>query len=169
VVSTDHCAFKWQGQKTLGWDDFSKIPNGGPGIEDRLNMLHHFGVRKGRFSLNRLVQLVSTNPARTFGLYPRKGTIAIGSDADIVIFNPERKLTLSAASHHSRVDYNLYEGTEVEGAPETVLVRGQVIIEDRQLVAEPGAGRFVRRARVSPPLAGGVPGGAGGGGPRSTC
>jgi dihydropyrimidinase len=148
VVSTDHCAFKWQGQKTIGWDDFSKIPNGGPGIEDRLNMLHHFGVRTGRLSLNRLVQLVSTNPARTFGLYPRKGTIAIGSDADIVVFNPERKLTLSAASHHSNVDYNLYEGTEVQGAPETVLVRGQLIIEDRRLVADPGAGRFVRRARV---------------------
>jgi len=105
-------------------------------------------VRTGRLSLNRLVQLVSTNPARTFGLYPRKGTIAIGSDADIVVFNPERKLTLSAASHHSNVDYNLYEGTEVQGAPETVLVRGQLIIEDRQLVADPGTGRFVRRARV---------------------
>jgi dihydropyrimidinase len=148
VVSTDHCAFKWQGQKTLGRDDFSKIPNGGPGIEDRLNMLHHFGVRSGRLSLNRLVQLVSTNPARIFGLYPRKGTIAVGSDADIVVFNPERKLTLSAQSHHSNVDYNLFEGTEVVGAPETVLVRGQVIVADRKLVAEPGAGRFLRRARV---------------------
>jgi dihydropyrimidinase len=148
VVSTDHCAFKWQGQKTMGRNDFSQIPNGGPGIEDRLNMLHHFGVRSGRISLNRLVQLVSTNPARTFGLYPRKGTIAVGSDADLVVFNPERKLTLSAQTHHSNVDYNLYEGTEVVGAPETVLVRGQVVVQDRQLVAEPGAGRFVRRARV---------------------
>jgi dihydropyrimidinase len=154
VVSTDHCAFKWQGQKTLGWDDFSKIPNGGPGIEDRLNMLHHFGVRSGRFSLNRLVQLVSTNPARIFGLYPRKGTIAVGSDADIVVFNPERKLTLSAQNHHSNVDYNLFEGTQVTGAPETVLVRGQLIIDERELVAEPGAGRFIRRARVSRELAG---------------
>ena len=149
VVSTDHCAFKWQGQKTMGQDDFSQIPNGGPGIEDRLNMLHHFGVRPGRISLNRLVQLVSTNPARVFGLYPRKGTIAVGSDADLVVFNPERKLTLSAQTHHSNVDYNLYEGTEVVGAPETVLVRGQVVVQDRQLVAEPGAGRFVRRARVA--------------------
>jgi dihydropyrimidinase len=154
VVSTDHCAFKWQGQKTLGRDDFSKIPNGGPGIEDRLNMLHHFGVRPGRLSLNRLVQLVSTNPARIFGLYPRKGTIAVGSDADIVVFNPERKLTLSAQSHHSNVDYNLFEGTEVVGAPETVLLRGQVIVEDRKLVAEPGAGRFLRRARAAQELPG---------------
>ncbi|MDQ6742003.1 MAG: dihydropyrimidinase [Candidatus Dormibacteraeota bacterium] len=149
VVSTDHCAFKWQGQKTMGRNDFSQIPNGGPGIEDRLNMLHHFGVRSGRISLNRLVQLLSTNPARTFGLYPRKGTIAVGSDADLVVFNPERKLTLSAQTHHSNVDYNLYEGTEVVGAPETVLVRGQVVVQDRQLVAEPGAGRFVRRSRVA--------------------
>jgi dihydropyrimidinase len=117
-------------------------------------MLHHFGVRSGRFSLNRLVQLVSTNPARIFGLYPRKGTIAVGSDADIVVFNPERKLTLSAQSHHSNVDYNLFEGTQVTGAPETVLVRGQLIIDERELVAEPGAGRFIRRARVSRELAG---------------
>jgi len=148
VVSTDHCPFNWQGQKTIGRHDFSQIPNGGPGIEDRLNMLHHFGVRTGRLSMNRLVQLVSTNPARTFGLYPRKGTIAVGSDADLVVFNPERKLTLSAQSHHSNVDYNLYEGTEVVGVPETVLVRGQVVVQDRRLVAEPGTGRFVRRARV---------------------
>jgi dihydropyrimidinase len=149
VVSTDHCPFNWQGQKTMGQDDFSRIPNGGPGIEDRLNLLHHFGVRSGRISLNRLVELVSTNPARLFGLYPRKGTIAVGSDADLVVFNPDRKLKISAQDHHSNVDYNLYEGTEVEGAPETVLVRGQVIVQDRQLVAEAGAGRFVRRARVT--------------------
>jgi dihydropyrimidinase len=154
VVSTDHCPFNWQGQKTIGREDFSRIPNGAPGIEDRLNMLHHFGVRAGRISLNRLVELVSTNPARTFGLYPRKGTIAVGSDADLVVFNPERKLTLSAASHHSNVDYNLFEGTEVVGAPETVLVRGQVVVQDRELVAEPGAGRFVRRARVAQELPG---------------
>jgi dihydropyrimidinase len=150
VVSTDHCPFNWQGQKTIGRDDFSRIPNGAPGIEDRLSMLHHFGVRSGRMSLNRLVQLVATNPARVFGLYPRKGTIVVGSDADLVVFNPDRKLTLSAQGHHSNVDYNLYEGTEVVGAPETVLVRGRVVVQDRQLVAGPGAGRFVRRARVTP-------------------
>jgi len=147
VVSTDHCPFNWDGQKTLGKDDFSKIPNGGPGIENRLHMLHHFGARAGRFSLNRMVELLSTNPAKFFGLYPRKGTIAVGSDADLVVFDPEKQLTISAQTHHSNVDYNLFEGTQVTGAPEVVLVRGQVIVENDELVAEPGAGRFVKRAR----------------------
>ncbi len=156
VVSTDHCPFNWQGQKTLGRDDFSKIPNGGPGIENRLHMLHHFGVRTGRISLNRFVELVSTNPARTFGLHPRKGTIAVGSDADIVVFDPEKRLTLSAHSHHSKIDYNLFEGTEVVGAPEVVLVRGQVIVEGDQLVGKPGDGAFIGRARVGEELHGAV-------------
>ncbi|HEY6778095.1 MAG TPA: dihydropyrimidinase [Thermoleophilaceae bacterium] len=147
VVSTDHCPFNWDGQKTIGRDDFSKIPNGGPGIENRLHMLHHFGAREGRFSLNRMVELLSTNPARFFGLYPRKGTIAVGSDADIVVFDPEKPHTISASTHHSNVDYNLFEGTEVRGAPDAVLVRGQVIVEDDELVAEPGAGQFIKRAR----------------------
>jgi dihydropyrimidinase len=152
VVSTDHCPFNWDGQKTLGKDDFSKIPNGGPGIENRLHMLYHFGVKEGRFSLNRLVELVSANPAKFFGLYPRKGTIAVGSDADIVVWDPEKHLTLSAVSHHSRIDYNLFEGTEVVGAPEAVLVRGQVIVEGDELVAQPGAGQFVKRARFGEEL-----------------
>jgi dihydropyrimidinase len=147
VVSTDHCPFNWDGQKTLGKDDFSKIPNGGPGIENRLHMLHHFGARAGRFSLNRMVELLSTNPAKFFGLYPRKGTIAVGSDADLVVFDPEKQLTISAQTHHSNVDYNLFEGTQVTGAPAVVLVRGQVIVENDELMAEPGAGRFVKRAR----------------------
>ncbi len=152
AVSTDHCPFNWQGQKTLGKDDFSKIPNGGPGIENRLHMLHHFGVREGRFSMNRLVELLSTNVAKLFGLYPRKGTIAVGSDADIVVFDPEKRLTISARTHHSNVDYNLFEGTEVVGAPEVVLVRGQVIVEGDELVARPGAGQFIRRARFGEEL-----------------
>jgi dihydropyrimidinase len=147
VVSTDHCPFNWPEQKGLGRDDFSKIPNGGPGIENRLHMLHTFGVRAGRFSLNRFVELVSTNPAKAFGLYPRKGTIAPGSDADIVVWDPDKKLTISAKTHHSNVNYNLFEGTEVTGAPEVVLVRGQVIVENDELVAQPGAGQFVKRAR----------------------
>ncbi|HZV48665.1 MAG TPA: dihydropyrimidinase [Candidatus Dormibacteraeota bacterium] len=146
VVSTDHCPFNFEGQKTLGRGDFSRIPNGGPGIEDRLMMLHHFGVREGRISLNRLVELTSTNPARIFGLYPRKGCIAVGSDADLVVFDPERRVTLSARSHHSRVDYNLFEGTEVVGAPELVMVRGKVVVERGQLVGAPGDGQFIRRA-----------------------
>jgi dihydropyrimidinase len=152
VLSTDHCPFNWDGQKTMGKDDFSKIPNGGPGIENRLHMLHHFGAREGRFSLNRMVELLSTNPARFFGLYPRKGTIAAGSDADIVVFDPEKPHTISASTHHSNVDYNLFEGTEVRGAPDVVLVRGQVIVENDELVAEPGAGQFVRRARFGEQL-----------------
>jgi dihydropyrimidinase len=152
VVSTDHCPFNWQGQKTIGIDDFSKIPNGSPGIENRLHMLHHFGVREGRISLRRLVELTSTNPARFFGLYPRKGTIAVGGDADIVVFDPAKRMTLSAATHHSKVDYNLFEGTEVVGAPDVVLVRGRVIVEGDQLVGSPGDGQFIKRARFGEDL-----------------
>ena len=147
VVSTDHCAFLWDGQKSLGKDDFSKIPNGGPGLENRLQMIHEFGVRQGRISLNRMVELLSTNPAKHFGLYPRKGTIAVGSDADIVVFDPDKKVTISASTHHSKCDYNLYEGTEVTGSPEVVLLRGNVLVEGDELVAEPGIGQFVKRAR----------------------
>jgi dihydropyrimidinase len=148
VLSTDHCPFRWADQKTLGRDDFSKIPNGGPGIEHRLHMLHHFGVRAGRISFNRFVELVSTNPAKLFGLYPRKGTIAPGADGDIVVWNPEKRLTLSSETDHSNIDYNLFEGTEVVGAPEVVLVRGQAVVENDQLVAQPGVGQFLKRAPV---------------------
>jgi len=159
VISTDHCAFNWQGQKTMGEDDFSKIPNGGPGIENRLHMIHEFGVRTGRLTLNRMVELLATNPAKLFGLYPKKGTIAVGSDADLVIFDPEKRLTLSAETHHSKADYNLFEGTEVRGAPEIVLLRGQVLVENDQLVARPGVGQFVKRARFGEQL--GQPAGVG--------
>jgi dihydropyrimidinase len=152
VISTDHCAFLWDGQKTLGKDDFSKIPNGGPGLENRLHMIHEFGVRQGRITLNRMVELLSTNPAKYFGLYPRKGTIAVGSDADIVVFDPEKKVTISAATHHSKSDYNLFEGTEVTGSPEVVLLRGKVIVENDELVGRPGDGHFVRRARFGETL-----------------
>src|SRR5499427_542415 len=152
AISTDHCAFKWDGQKTLGRDDFSKIPNGGPGIENRLHMIHEFGARHGRISLNRMVELLATNPAKLFGLYPRKGTIAVGSDADIVVFDPEKKVRIDAADQHSRTDYNLYEGTEVTGSPEVVLLRGQVLVEGDELVAKPGVGRFVSRARFGEEL-----------------
>ena len=156
AISTDHCAFLWDGQKTIGRDDFSKIPNGGPGLENRLHMIHEFGVRSGRITLNRMVELLATNPAKLFGLYPRKGTIAVGSDADIVVFDPEKKLTISAATQHSKSDYNLYEGTEVTGSPEVVLLRGNVLVEGDQLVASPGIGRFVRRARFGEELKPGV-------------
>ncbi len=152
VISTDHCAFLWDGQKTMGRDDFSKIPNGAPGLENRLQMIHEFGVRAGRISLNRMVELLSTNPARYFGLYPRKGTIAVGSDADLVVFDPERKVTISAATHHSKSDYNIFEGTEVTGAPQVVLLRGRVLVEGDELVAQPGVGEFIRRARFGEEL-----------------
>jgi dihydropyrimidinase len=152
VISTDHCAFLWDGQKTLGKDDFSKIPNGGPGLEDRLKMIHEFGVRAGRISLNRMVELLSTNPAKLFGLYPRKGTIAVGSEADLVIFDPEKQVTISASTNHSKVDYDLYEGTQVTGAPEIVLLRGHVLVENDELVASPGIGQFVKRARFGEEL-----------------
>jgi dihydropyrimidinase len=147
AISTDHCAFLWDGQKTIGKDDFSKIPNGGPGLENRLQMIHEFGVRSGRISRNRMVELLSTNPAKLFGLYPRKGTIAVGSDADIVVFDPEKRVTISASTHHSKSDYNLYEGTEVTGSPEVVLLRGNVLVEGDELVAQPGIGQFIARAK----------------------
>ena len=147
VVSTDHCPFNWPEQKGINGQEFQKVPNGGPGIENRLHMLHEFGVRTGRISLNRFVELTSTNVAKLFGLYPKKGTIAVGGDADIVVWDPEKKLTISARSHHSNINYNLYEGTEVTGAPQAVLVRGQVIVENDELVGKPGDGQFVKRAR----------------------
>jgi dihydropyrimidinase len=154
AISTDHCAFRWDGQKSLGRDDFSKIPNGGPGLENRLQMIHHFGVREGRITLNRMVELLATSPARLFGLYPRKGTLAVGSDADIVVFDPEKRVTISAANHHSRIDYNLYEGTKVVGSPEVVLLRGNVLVDGDELVASPGIGQYVARAKFGQELAG---------------
>ena len=153
AVSTDHCPFNWPEQKEINGREFPVVPNGGPGIENRLHMLWTFGVSTGRITPNRFVELVSTNIAKLFGLYPRKGTIAPGSDADIVVWDPDKKLTISAATHHTNVNYNLFEGTEVTGAPEIVLVRGQVIVENDELVAKPGAGQFVKRARFGEDLA----------------
>jgi dihydropyrimidinase len=115
-------------------------------------MIHEFGVRQGRISLSRMVELLSTNPAKYFGLYPRKGTIAVGSDADLVVFDPEKTVTISAARHHSRCDYNLYEGTEVTGSPEIVLLRGKVIVDGDEFLARPGEGQFVKRARFGEQL-----------------
>ena len=152
AISTDHCAFLWDGQKTMGRDDFSKIPNGGPGLENRLHLIHHFGVGEGRITLTRMVELLCTNPAKLFGLYPRKGTIAPGSDADLVIFDPAKPKTIRAADQHSKTDYNLYEGTNVKGDVETVLVRGTVVVRDGELRVEPGYGQFVERARFGEEL-----------------
>ena len=146
AVSTDHCPFCMKEQKELGRGDFSKIPNGAPGIETRMSLLYDGGVRTGRIPLNRFVELTSTSPAKIFGLFPKKGTIAPGSDADLVIFDPERKHTLSAKTHHMRVDYNPYEGREVTGKAETVLSRGRVIVEKGEFVGRPGAGSFLKRS-----------------------
>jgi dihydropyrimidinase len=146
VVSTDHCPFCFKEQKELGKDDFTKIPNGGPGVEHRMSLIFSGGVASGRFSANRFVELVSTTPAKLFGLYPRKGTIAVGSDADIVIFDAKRKQTISAKTHHMRVDYSMFEGIQVTGMPDVVLSRGKVVMSDGKFLGRAGAGQFLRRA-----------------------
>jgi dihydropyrimidinase len=151
VVSTDHCPFCFKEQKELGRDDFTKIPNGGPGIEHRLSLIYSGGVAAGRFSVNRFVELVSTTPAKLFGLYPRKGTIAVGSDADLVIFDSGRKHIISATNHHMRVDYSMFEGIEVTGMPETVLSRGRVIVDGDKFLGRPGSGEFLRRSTYAQP------------------
>lgn len=146
VVSTDHCPFCFADQKQLGVDDFTKIPNGGPGVENRLQLIHHHGVNHGRISLNRFVELVSTTPAKLFGLYPRKGEIAMGSDADLVLWDPHATHTISAATHHMRVDYSMFEGFEVRGNARTVLSRGEVLVDNGKFFGRPGRGRYLRRA-----------------------
>src|SRR3984957_10341437 len=145
VVSTDHCPFCFKEQKELGKDDFTKIPNGGPGIEHRMSLIYSGGVAGGRFSVNRFVELVSPAPAKLFGLYPRKGTIAVGSDADIVVFDPNEERVISAKTHHMRVDYSMFEGIQIKGAPKTVLSRGLTVIDGGKFVGRPGAGQFLRR------------------------
>ncbi|MFT4540617.1 MAG: dihydropyrimidinase [Planctomycetota bacterium] len=145
AISTDHCPFCFNEGKQLGVDDFSKIPNGAPGIETRMSLTYDGGVRAGRISLNRWVELTSTSPAKLFGLFPRKGTIAPGSDADIVIFDPEGSWTISAKTHHMNVDYNPYEGKTVKGVSQTVLSRGDVIIENGSYVGAEGRGQFLKR------------------------
>ena len=151
VVSTDHCPFCFKEQKELGRNDFTKIPNGGPGVEHRMSLIYSGGVAAGRFSVNRFVELVSTTPAKLFGLYPRKGTIAVGSDADLVIFDPNRKHIISAKTHHMRVDYSMFEGIQVMGMPVTVLSRGRVVVESDKFLGRAGTGEFVKRSTYSQP------------------
>ncbi|HWS52662.1 MAG TPA: dihydropyrimidinase [Pyrinomonadaceae bacterium] len=145
VISTDHCPFCMKEQKELGRGDFSKIPNGAPGVEHRMSLIHDGGVVGNRISLNRFVELTSTAAAKMFGLFPRKGTIAVGSDADIVVFDPGREQTISAATHHMNVDYSAYEGRKVRGAVETVLSRGRVVVEGGEFRGRAGDGRFLKR------------------------
>ena len=144
VVSTDHAAFNFKEQKEMGLHDFTKIPNGLPGVEHRV-MLMYDAVRTGRLDIHHFVDLVSTMPARLFGLFPRKGAIAPGSDADLLIFDPERELTISAANQHQRVDYTPYEGMQMQGVPDTVLLRGRVIVKEGQYVGGKGGGQFLAR------------------------
>jgi dihydropyrimidinase len=155
VVSTDHCPFFFEGGingrqpgKELGHDNFTRIPNGLPGIEDRLVVTWHWGVNGRRITPNRFVALTSTNPARIFGMYPRKGTIAVGSDADLIIWNPDTRRTIQASRHHMNTDYNVYEGLQVAGWPEKVLLRGRLIVDGDSWLGEPGAGRFIHRQRT---------------------
>ncbi len=151
VISTDHCPFCFKEQKELGINDFSKIPNGGPGIEDRMSLIFNGGVAEGRISVNRFVEITSTAQAKIFGMFPKKGTIAVGSDADIVIFDPDEEKTISAKTHHMNVDYSGYEGKKVKGVTKTVLSRGNVIIEDGEFVGKVGAGRFLKRGHFNSP------------------
>jgi dihydropyrimidinase len=146
VVSTDHCPFFFATQKRAGLSDFTKIPNGGPGIEHRLQLLYHFGVNQGKFSLSKWVDLVAANPAKLFGLYPQKGALQAGSDADIVIWDPNQKHTISATSHHMNVDYSMYEGIVVQGNAETVISRGEVVVNNNTWYAKPGRGRYLKRS-----------------------
>ena len=146
IVSTDHCPFDFHGQKELGRGDFRKIPNGLPGVEDRIDLMHDGGVVGGRITKERWVEIVSTAPAKMFGMFPRKGSISIGADADIVVYDPNRKRTISAKTHHMDVDYSCYEGRQVQGASDVVLSRGSVIVRDGQFTGRKGAGKFVTRS-----------------------
>ncbi len=145
VISTDHCPFCMKEQKELGISDFSKIPNGAPGVENRMSLIYNGGVVENRISLNRFVELTSTAAAKMFGLFPKKGTIAVGSDADIVIFDPEKEHTFGVENEHMNVDYSSYEGWKVKGKVETVLSRGQVVIQDGQHTGKQGDGQFLKR------------------------
>jgi len=145
TVGTDHCPFFFKGQKDLGKDNFMNIPGGLPGIESRLALIHQFGVRAGRLSLNRWVQICCANPARLFGLYPRKGALEIGADADLVLFDPDKNVTLTKSILHEQVDYTPYEGFELRGYPVMTILRGRVIVENGEYNGGPGDGRYLSR------------------------
>jgi dihydropyrimidinase len=148
VVSTDHCPFDFHGQKDLGRGDFRKVPNGLPGVEDRMDLLHDGGVVGGKITKERWVEITSTAPAKLFGMYPRKGAVAVGSDADLVIYDPNRTRTISAASHHMDVDYSCYEGRRVQGVSDIVLSRGSVVVRDGEFTGRRGHGRFLKRGQA---------------------
>ncbi len=146
LVATDHCPFDFHGQKELGRGDFRKVPNGLPGVEDRVDLLHDGGVLGGRISKERWVEIIATAPAKLFGMFPRKGTIAVGSDADIVVYDPKATRTISAKTHHMNVDYSCYEGRQVGGRSDIVLSRGSVIVRDGKFTGTKGHGQFIKRS-----------------------
>jgi dihydropyrimidinase len=146
LVSTDHCPFDFEGQKELGRGDFRKVPNGLPGVEDRMDLLHDGGVVGGKISRERWVEITSTAPAKLFGMYPRKGAVAVGSDADLVVYDPNAKHTISAKTHHMDVDYSCYEGRSVQGRSDIVLSRGLVIVRNGEFTGRKGAGKFIKRS-----------------------
>ena len=155
LISTDHCPYCMKeghrgnvNQKPLGSSDFSKIPNGVPGVETRMTVVYDGGVRSGHITLNRFVELMSTAPAKLFGLFPKKGTLAVGSDADIVLFDPNESHTISADTQHSDCDFTLFEGREVTGRVKTVLLRGELLIDNGDWVGRTGQGEFVARGEL---------------------
>jgi dihydropyrimidinase len=145
VVSTDHCPFNYRGQKDMGKKDFAAIPNGAPGIEHRLQLIFHEGVNKKRISLNKMVDILATSPAKIFGLAPQKGSLAVGSDADLVVFDPKAPFTITARRQQMNVDYTPYEGFKGKGKVRTVLCRGRVIVENNKFLGQPGHGLFLTR------------------------
>ena len=146
LVATDHCPFDFHGQKDLGKGDFRKVPNGLPGVEDRVDLLHDGGVVAGRISRERWVEIISTAPAKLFGMHPKKGAVAVGADADLVVYDPAATHTISAKTHHMNVDYSCYEGRQVQGRSEVVLSRGSVIVRNGEFTGRKGHGQFVKRA-----------------------
>ncbi len=145
VVSTDHCPFCFADQKQLGKDDFSKIPNGGPGVENRMQLLFHHGVNAGKITLERFVEITSAAPARIFGMYPKKGVIAAAADADIVLWNPTAEHLISAATHSMRCDYSMFEGWKVKGNAQKVFSRGELVVDNGKYIAATGRGEYIRR------------------------
>ena len=149
TIGSDQCSFSFNGKKRLGLNDFSKIPNGHPALEHRMELLYSEGVRKGKISLNKFVEVSSTNAAKIFGMFPKKGTISIGSDADIIVFDPEKTHTLSSKTHHHKTDYCAYEGWNVTGKCETVIMRGRVAIDKGKVMIDKGYGKFIHRNKIS--------------------
>jgi len=145
VVSTDHCPFCFADQKQLGKDDFTKIPNGGPGVENRLQLLYHFGVNAGKITLERFVEITSTAPARIFGMYPTKGVLAKGADADVILWDPNAEHLISAATHNMRCDFSMFEGWKVKGNVNKVFSRGELVVDGAKYIGAIGRGQYLRR------------------------